>query len=97
MTYTKHEVAQGISAWVAMLAGGIVAPFSLEFVGVINSAEYASLAQKQADIAPYLFGSLGFLVVAGIVGIGSYVIENKFWLRRSLANKLEKLALAVRG
>jgi hypothetical protein len=97
MTYTKHEVAQGIAAWFAILSAGIVAPFSLEFVGVINSIGYADLAEKQADIAPYLFGSLAVLVVAMAVLIGSYVAENRFWLRRSLADKLERLALAVRG
>lgn len=95
--YSKHEVAQGVSAWVAMLSGGVALPFTLEFVGVLNELEYTSLAQKQADILPYVAGSLSVLALAAVVGVGSYVVDNKFWLRRSLSMKLEKLALAVRG
>ena len=92
MKSNTYEVVQGLGSWVAFLSAGVLFPFSLEYVGVIDSMSIDSYGAGREIMGSIILMFLGVLVVTLAVKGALSVKEYGWYYRQEVAQKLHRLA-----
>ena len=89
-TGSTYETFQGVLGWFSLPLGATWVGASIDFHLLKSEADLSAFG---AEFYPALIGwsGFGFALVAGIQ-IWGYVVENKFWLKVELANRLHRFA-----
>lgn len=92
-TGSTYDSVQGVLSWFSLTLGATWIGASADFHFLKSEADLSAFG---AEFYPALIGwsGFGFALIAGIQ-IWGYVVENKFWLKVELANRLHGLASKV--
>lgn len=93
MNSRTYENIQGLLSYTVLLSGGVALAFTLEYNNLVSEKDITAWGLQNV---PVIFNTawaiFGIAIIAKVWGAW---VENKFWLKGKIADKLHALAYRI--